>query len=247
MCVFSENDLSGDSGYYPVDFAPQDGSSDERLTNVIFEKNWLHYGTATYRAINISARKVTIRNNIIDLSIVNTGGDNEGVRIEQLGIEPAPDQVWVYNNVVYSSSSAALNNGGTYNYVGVLINDGTNIVVRNNVGWFPNSPNADVMISNGVGANATLSNNTADGSLHTGTSPFVSSSPTVPADYQIGTGSAAYNAGYAAPVFDDLFRNFRDHAQALDMGVSEQGASEWNPGGAGGAPLHMREYARMRA
>jgi hypothetical protein len=84
--------------------APQNDSFDERLRDIIIERNWMQAGTSTYVAIQVATTgTTTIRNNIINTT---NGPYQWGISITKYGpaTAPAPNDVRVYNNTIYGSS-----------------------------------------------------------------------------------------------------------------------------------------------
>ena len=122
------NNVIGSSGPWPVSIGPQNGNLDERVSDLIFEKNKVmaDYGKSSPMSVQASlmfeGRYITARNNI--LSGTGAYNDYTGIAVERRGIEWAPLGNRVYNNTIYSSSSHA----ETY---GVYVNaDAKDTVIR---------------------------------------------------------------------------------------------------------------------
>ena len=209
--VVSDNKFNGGNGVFPFDIAPQNNVSDERMTDFIVERNWWVNSGHWFRMINLSARKGTVRNNILDGSLGNPGADNASIYVSQLGIEPAPDDIQIYNNTFYSRFTDSQNA-----FWGVVLTSGTNMVVKNNLAYAPNYATVQMVVNS---ASATVTNNSTDAQVKT--NPFASATPAVPADFMLPASSYARNAGTAAPVFSDFFRAIRPNGTSIDLGATE--------------------------
>lgn len=138
LSIISDN-LIGGSGPWPVTIGPQDGGSDERISDIIFENNKIisQYGEQSSRKIQsalvISSSYISVRNNLFD----GTGSGNAytAVTVRQRGLEPAPKGVLLYNNTVYRFDNNFGNNR-------IAFNLGSKVVeskVINNLISFPSS------------------------------------------------------------------------------------------------------------
>lgn len=100
----SDNLFAGTSGGIPVDIEPQNNNDDERLRNLIFERNLLTGNTGAWGGSQMRTAVVneTIRNNVF---VMNSGGaqiyPEYAIEAGQLGIEPAPANLEVYNNTCF--------------------------------------------------------------------------------------------------------------------------------------------------
>ncbi|MFZ2303742.1 MAG: peptidoglycan-binding protein, partial [Minisyncoccia bacterium] len=203
--IISDNKFIGGQGAWTVTLGPQDNNRDERLRDIIFERNWLVPGSATQVAALFYSIDTTVRNNICDTS------PGTCFRVTRRGEEPPPDNVRIYNNTLYSSST-----GG---FVGVDIGStATNVSVINNLGWAP-SATSPVMI-NGTGASGLVQSNNSTPTQMKSTSPgWVSATPSTPSDFRLTTGSYGLNTGAVVKVFSDFFKNLRPQAGAYDIGA----------------------------
>jgi hypothetical protein len=89
---------------WSVAIGPQDAQSDERVHNVVYERN-RHYGESSVQIdVLVEARNVLVRNNILD----GTGASSEyvGVAVWQRGVEPTPDSVRVLHNTIVRNDSS---------------------------------------------------------------------------------------------------------------------------------------------
>jgi len=205
--IIADNKIMGGINPWTFDLGPQDEISDERVKDVIVERNWFTAGTATQIQMRISSSETTIRNNICDL----TGAAyHTCVAVTQWGITPAPNNVRVYNNTIYSGSSG--------DYAGVSIGTATNTVVRNNLASAPLA-SGPVMIS-GTGTGLVQSNNLLNNSP---SALFVNASPTLPAHFGLkALPNPARDTGLSTvPVLTDFFGITRPQNGVIDIGAVE--------------------------
>jgi hypothetical protein len=204
--VISDNKFVGASNAWTVSMGPQNGQSDERVRDVIAERNWFVGGTGTQVAIESSATEVTIRNNICDTTVA---ASHLCFSIGQRGIEPPPNNAHIYNNTLYS--------GSTGSFAGVSIDTTpTNVSVINNLGSSPLASSATMV--NGTGASGFVAMSNSTGSQIKSTTPgWVTSPPLVPMDYKLTSGSYALGIGASVPVFSDFFLQTR---AGFDLGAA---------------------------
>jgi hypothetical protein len=204
--VMSDNKFTtGDGGAWTVTLGPMDALSDQRVKQVILERNWFAPHPGQHVALMVWAQDVTVRNNLFNL----TGAAGQtGMIVEQRGGEPLPVNVHVYNNAFYSNST------GSFSPVRFVEGAG-GMVAKNNLGYAPLSTSRDM-----ISGEATVANNSSDSDILLSPA-FTSAAPVAPADFQLGSGSYAVNAGAAVPVFSDLFRLDRPQGGAIDIGAAE--------------------------
>lgn len=211
--VISENQLINGAPNTAVDWtvsiAPQNAQSDERVRNLIIERNWFDGTNSNQQiALILSATEATVRNNICTLP-----GSNTCIAFYQRGIEPAPANMRVYNNTMYSSSTGS--------FTGVTIDSAsTNVTVRNNLGSAP-SASSRAMIA-GTGASGLIqSGNLLNNSP---SALFVNTMPKNPEDFRLKSGTnPARDTGTSVPVFSDFFRTLRPQGSRIDIGAAERG------------------------
>jgi PKD repeat protein len=199
--IFSDNKFTtGDGGALTVTLGPQDNQRDERVRQVILERNWFAPHPGQQAALVVWAQDVTVRNNLFNLT--GAAGQN-GMIVERRGIEPLPVNVHVYNNTFYSNSS------GSFSPIRFVL--GAGMMAKNNLGYAPLSTSRDM-----VSGTATIQSNSVLASPG-----FLGPTPLVPADFVPGPASPAVNAGTAVPVFSDFFRHDRPQGGAIDLGAVE--------------------------
>lgn len=188
--VFSDNKvLLGANASISIQIRPSNGSTDARVYDLIAERNWLlgdtYTGATTCFGFSISAVRVTVRNNLVDLSAATTCARNL-TNIQLLGIEPAPDDNQILNNTFYDTTTG-------HTVRAVLIQAGaTNTVVKNNLAWF----DLGTGFLSDAGTGTVASNNSTDPET-LGTDPAFDTPLTSPIGFRIGTGSYAATAGTA--------------------------------------------------
>ena len=203
--VISDNKIVGGINPWTVALEAQNGASDERLRDVIFERNWLTAGTATQIGVNSSATNATFRNNII--TIGSPADHHVGLLIGLDGIGAVPDHVDVYNNTIHSTLAGDFN--------GVMVGNASNVTIKNNLGYaplstVPNPTGVTMVYLNGNGASGLVaSNNSTDFQIKNTAPAWLSATPTTPADYRTTGGSYAIGTGIGVPVFTDFFLQSR--------------------------------------
>lgn len=112
--VAEDNLFTGTSGAQLVEYAPQNGVTDERLQNAVWERNWFQG-----QKFLVGARNVTVRNNIFD----NSGAGGTAAQACRRGVEwnygngapsfsSAPDGNEYYNNTTRGAEGISIASGG---------------------------------------------------------------------------------------------------------------------------------------
>ncbi len=224
--IISDNEIIGSASPYIIDAGPQNTFRDERVKDVIFERNWLKAGAGTQSAFVIMSRETTVRNNICDL----TGSSNQRycVNIKPYGATPSvspapfPDTIWAYNNSAYSGDASA----GTQSFAAVRVELGaTNVTARNNLAYAPFAgAGLYHLIDDAAACGAaciTASNNSTDNQVKNTFPGWVSATPAIPADFRLTSGSYGLDTGAVVKVFSDFFRTSRPQNGVIDMGSVE--------------------------
>jgi len=193
--LISDNKLvSGNVSDYIMTLGTQNGSSDERVRNLILERNWLIAGTGTQMVMGIMSRNVTVRNNICDVSLATKG--SRCFNVGKWGIEPPPDVVQIYNNTVYSSASGSVQ--------GVLLMpESTNVTARNNLGYTP-AAGGSIMVDGTPGGGYAGSNNSTNSQMRSTNPSFIGPLNT-PAGFKPNCTGTTYpcGQGISVPVWSD--------------------------------------------
>jgi hypothetical protein len=210
--VISDNKLTDAANPWSVELGPQDSGSDERIRNVIVERNWWVANSASQVALRVSASEITVRNNIFNFS--NGSNSQTAIQVVKDGIVLTSDQVRLYNNTIYSSYAVP-----SSQFAGIELGAPvTNITVRNNLAYAPNAT-GPVMLVNNCGACLTQSNNSSDAQVKNTSPNFATMPPVVPSDYR-PVASYAVGGGTAVPVWSDFLLQGRPQG-VIDMGAIE--------------------------
>ena len=211
--VVSDNTFSAGAAVWGVFVGPQNTGVDERLRNIIFERNYFVAGAGTTSAMSIRGplSAFTIRNNIVNMSVSGTSGVT-GFETGDGGVGPVTTDINYLHNTVYSAGT------GEFRAVTVGTTQ-TNITVKNNLGYAPNASTAALLV--GSGASGLSSSNNSSNSQTKSTPPSFSSIPTTAtqlssSDFKVTGGSYAIDAGaYAFGVF----RDFQDVVRTLPADI----------------------------
>jgi hypothetical protein len=211
--VIADNKLTDAANPWSVELGPQDSGSDERIRNVIVERNWWVANTASQVALRVSASEVTARNNIFNFS--NGSNSQTAIQVVKDGIVLTSDQVRLYHNTIYSSYAVP-----SSQFAGIELSAPvTNITVRNNLAYAPNA-SGPVMLVNNCGACLTQSNNSSDAQVKNTSPNFTSTPPVAPSDFLPIAGSYAMGGGTSVPVRSDFLLQSRPQLSP-DMGAIE--------------------------
>lgn len=191
--IIADNKIIGGANPWTISLGPQNESSDERVKDVIVERNWITAGAGTQIGIETSASETTIRNNLFDMS---GAASQSGIYISRRGIEPVPDNVRVYNNTFYSATS------GTY--TGVKIDKATNVSIKNNLGYARLGMNPQ-MISGASSGGVIQQNNSTNVQFKNVVPGWVMTEPNSPVQFKLSANSYAWGTGSIVPVYSDFF------------------------------------------
>ncbi len=237
--VISDNKLVDFKNGWSIAVGPRNNILDERVKDVIMERN-LHVGTPSSSIAQvIRAHQITSRNNIITQAATN-GNHYASFWIDQDGIEPPARDVWIYHNTNYSLGTSSANA-----FAMVQIRDTTvsNIFLKNNLAYAPGGittmfyDNSNFVTGIGVVRgddalmNVVVAGNSSNAQMKTVTAPF-----TVPASlpllsppftvpdgflnsFKLVAGSYAIGTGTPVPVWSDFFGNPRQASGVPDIGA----------------------------
>jgi hypothetical protein len=204
LSEISDNHFLGKSGAQIVEIAPQNNQTDERIRNIVFERNLVD-GSVDGAKVLVSARNVTIRDNVF---YIPPGGQEPtfAVQVAQRGSEysspasPCPNgvgvcagsppiNVEVYNNTCYQTSTCVGFEGTSQ------IAPPNNSYAENNLFY---STHGGSTVANG-GSGNTVSNNTTNTTANPGFTND-SGSFSLLSDF---TPTANYSGGVSVPVYFD--------------------------------------------
>jgi hypothetical protein len=222
--VISDNYMIGGASVGMVGFGPQNGISDERGRNFLFERNYLVGTATTQNTVQICYEDFTMRNNFLSLPAGAGGGYFFGA--QPSGQVPCPTRVHIYNNTCYHAGN------GPYNWALFTVNinndsgtpidqtlPGCTFEVKNNLLYCPNKPASwyNMTYKDAAAQSTTTeSNNTANASNTT--SPlFATTPPTAIAHFTPGSGSYANGTGVNV-------KNWRDFYNTATQATPDMGA-----------------------
>ena len=207
LIVISDNKFGDHLNPWSIVIGPQDSQTDERVRDIIFERN-LYLTTPNSQAGNvIRGHEITIRNNIY-------AGNNTFTLINVDGAETPAENVWIFNNTQYSAESGV-------DFVMVKISDSrvSNITITNNLAYAPNTSNP-LLYSDAGASNVVVANNSTDYQVKNVSPLLTATPPLLITDWTPTTGSYANNVGAAVPVWSDLYLNQRPQG-VIDIGAVE--------------------------
>ncbi|MEQ1837441.1 MAG: PKD domain-containing protein [Candidatus Nitrotoga sp.] len=207
--VISDNKIIGADNPYSMSVASENLQNDERLRDIIVERNFFTSGTATQLSLLFNAENITIRNNIANMTL---GLYKTFASVFDPGTAPPSKNVQVLNNTIYGGS------GVGSEFFGVVIDPAaTNVAVINNLFTAPSQLNP-VMIS-GTGASGLVQSNNI--LTNTPATLFVSATPSAPADFRLNSTSPARDEGLSTvPVRSSFFLAGRSQG-IMDIGAVE--------------------------
>lgn len=219
--VVSDN-IFGSSGPWPVSIGPQDDWKDERLSNIIFERNryCADFGNRSTNSLQLDTaflflgRQFTIRNNIVDGS--NFGSYFTGITVRAGVVAPNPLDIRIYNNTIYKSGNL---NG--QDWIGITITEGTQSAeIRNNLLVIPEyNTGSQRLIADG-GTDTIQSNNILNGNIVFEDAD--NSLYPLQRSFKITENSTdAIDTGYEVNNFDDFYGNNRFIGNGYDIGACE--------------------------
>lgn len=202
--------VSGTTPDFVMQIGPQDASTEGRQRNYIVERNFVYgapSGSTASAAIFCGGDDSIVRSNVFDLS--NFSFDF-GVRLNNRGPEPEPDNTYIVNNTFYKGTD----DDGTPE---AIFNDGTNNHFVGNLVYFTSG--GTIFTESGTGSTAANNTSTATTNPSFGGTPGTSD----PTAYQpTGSSYASNQGGDLADTF-----SWRDFAGTLrpststDMGAWE--------------------------
>jgi hypothetical protein len=159
LLEISYNWFGGTSGAQLVENAPQNSGNDERLRNIVVERNLFSGSTSAPggKLLLVSAVNETVRDNVFYMPGNPSHYAYFGVQVGERGIEPVPSGVEVYNNTCYAPN--AVQGQTCVGLDGVTMRaPAIDSVAQNNLLYVPAGGHTTV-VNNGTGN--TVTNNTA--------------------------------------------------------------------------------------
>ncbi len=212
--IYTEKILITDNRFYcnsqwPLTLGPQDGLHDERVRDVILQKNLFVVQENSEVILHAAAGDVTFRNNVM-VDQMKNGYNFFPVTITRTKIEPEPWGIEIYHNTYYSP-------GWPHTIVGLvqMENCRDRPVIENNI-LYSSAKNAGHFRL--VNLRNPKFEYTASGNL-TGKDPLFTDPARM--DFSLKAGSPAVDAGVSVPVMDDFRGESRPKGGAPDAGAYE--------------------------
>ena len=182
--------------------APQNGTSDERFRDIIFERNYIEATiNYSYSMVINGGIRVTVRNNITRLKNGAVGaiiaGGSSWAGNGNASIPPV-DHAY-YNNTTYASDTI----GHAVDAYFVNTSIGTGFLFYNNVAYTPAYSGTKKVLNITAGTTYTELTNSSNAQMGATTPNFAATPPVSYADYRPTTGYAV-NGGTTIPVYDDF-------------------------------------------
>ena len=197
LIEISDNWFGGTSGANLVENAPQNAADDERLRNIVMERNEFDATTGAQggRLILVSAVNETLRDNVFYMPGTTAQYAILGAQVAQRGIEPAPTAVEAYNNTCYAPNSVG---GAQYciglDTIGSMHAAGGSSFAKNILFYGTSGTAVD-----NTGTANTVSNNTATATANPGFTD-ASGKFSLISDFKP---TANYSGGASVPVLND--------------------------------------------
>lgn len=218
LCVISGNEfLAGANNVQQVvTIKPQNGTSDERFRDIVFEKNYIEANINYAYSFNTGGGiRITVRNNLTRLktgsvgAILDNGSSWAG---NSFAILPPVDHVY-YNNTTYASDVIA------HGVDAIFVNTATatGLLFYNNLAYTPSYSGSKVVLNVTGGSTYTAATNSSNAQMGATSPNFTATPPTTYAEWKPTSGYAV-NGGTTVPVYDDFFSVARTYPTA-DIGA----------------------------
>lgn len=222
------DNLIGGSPPWPVIVGPENNTSDEYITDTIYERNLYRSDFGNYptspptdiaQTIRFNCSFGVVRNNISHVDATRSEGGGRMIAVARSGIEPTPEYVFVYNNTLVSEDTTGSGWEGVV--LGDFGNDSSsltnNCFVSNNLLHTAGVTTTSVT---DFGENNNISNNLS-GLTYPITNPFLTNPSN--RDYTLSVGSGGINTGTVVSVYDDYTGQKRQ--DVFDVGAYSDSAT----------------------
>jgi hypothetical protein len=204
--VISDNKFSV-RGFVAMKIGPVNNLVVTVARDIITERNWYLAPVVVVADSMIITQGLrhTIRNELFDMSNMRFF-QPVSIAAASTGMAAA-NEIGIFNNTSYSSTNSP---GGTVDVVSIPSAGPSNIVVRNNLAYFPAlSAGFNQMVRNTGGAAGVVESNNSTDTDSTNqiknVQPWASVAPSNPVDFRPNGGSYAIGAGTTVPVWSDFF------------------------------------------
>lgn len=225
--VVSDNDIdAGPNGGWVVQLSSTSVAHDERIRDVIFERNYVHGPSGTLLISEIQERG-TIRNNLF-MPTDNLAYAYATISIVHISntASPVPNSHYIYNNSFYRPAGANTNYTAMEIGVGASSNTTypTGTVIKNNLAYAPFSnsngynanPGPTFLGTHSPASGYIVASNSTDAQMKS-TPPGFVTPPIALTDWRPTSGYAIGSAS-PVPVWDDFFANQRS-SSTYSMGA----------------------------
>lgn len=202
--------LATNPGGWMLSLGPADNVNFSLVQDIIVERNWHVSNTNTLSAIESQTQRLTVRNNLWDLS---TAGEHVGFfSVIRHASVPSTDP-WIYHNTGNHSD------GATGEFLIEIQAGTTGAIVKNNLVYGVGDTTGGLLTDAGTGTVAGF--NTGNVGAIT-TDPLFVGARSAVTGWALQAGSYGVNAGTSVPVFSDFFGNPRPTGGARDLGAAER-------------------------
>lgn len=208
--IVSDNEIISRAGAsWPVQFAPQNTISNERLRDVILERNIIRNGLNPLVASEVISG-FTARNNLMYAIDQNSGF----LIAHRNSLIPAPSGSYIYNNTLYNASGLH----SYFSFVSLNMDAGTGseptgTIIKNNLIYAPSASPVNLVSS--ISSPIWIASNNSTDSQIVNTWPGYTVPPVSLSDWTPISGSYGYGAGAAVPVWDDFYLSSRPAISSL--------------------------------
>ena len=210
--VVSDNKIVAGYNALLAALAPQGADVDNRLLDIVSERNWFVAGPATQAGHYISGTEITLRNNLYEMS--RGSNTQTPIQLTRRGSEAPGSHIRVYNESIYTSKAVPSNQ-----FQGILIDSTllSDVTVKNVLAYAPNALTPSLLFNAGA-ANVIASNNSTNAQVKNSNPQFVGPL-TNPSGFALQAGSYGNAGGTYVPVFSDFFGG----ARGADRGLGAVG------------------------
>lgn len=217
-CLLSGNEFIAGANNVTqvVTIKPQNGTSDERFRDIIFEKNYIEANVNYAYSFNTGGGiRITVRNNLTRLktgsvgAILDNGSSWAG---NSFAIIPPVDHAY-YNNTTYASDTIA------HGVDAIFVNTATatGLLFYNNIAYTPAYSGTKKNLNITAGSTYTEATNSSNAQMGATSPNFTATPPVAYTDWKCTSGYTI-NSGTTVPVYDDFFGAQRTYPTA-DLGA----------------------------
>jgi hypothetical protein len=210
-----------------LSICPQNSGRNEKIYDVIFERNIINFTNQT--SLGITASDVTVRTNLFLSTGTGYHGDIWISYGENTNGLPTPTRNHIYNNSAYYYGTSGYSLVGTPSpLTGVYI---LNTEIINNFAYAPGATTntfgngAPGIYADGNGLTVVAqSNNSTQAQVKSGSPNFTTVPPslTIPENWELSTGCYGIDAGTSVPIWSDFFLKPLSPSIIRDLGAIEK-------------------------